>query len=163
MPASCRSFSGIIFADVLESHVLVSGDLVNHVGDAHSACRFQSLCRVQNYVPQMFCSDRREGKPIPRENALTKIIMDNMKTISDARPNKPISFLTTRWPTIAAKNARTVKKRAAKVSDRKNDQDMFIMGGTEKEGRYHMVQGTGSRGSILRRTWKMRTSLQRWL
>jgi hypothetical protein len=54
----------------------------------------------------------REGKLIPRVIALMKMKKDNMKMINDARPKKLISFLETRWPIIAAKNARLVKKRA---------------------------------------------------
>jgi hypothetical protein len=57
-------------------------------------------------------------KLLPREIALTNIKEDNMKMINDARPNKLITFLATRWPTIAAKNARLLKKRAAQNSDK---------------------------------------------
>jgi hypothetical protein len=61
----------------------------------------------------------RGGKTVPRESALMKIMKDNMKMIIDARPNRPISFLTTRWPTIAAKNASVVKNIAAQISENK--------------------------------------------
>jgi hypothetical protein len=59
----------------------------------------------------------REGKLIPRVIALMKMKKDNMKMINDARPKKLISFLETRWPIIAAKNARLVKKRAEQNSE----------------------------------------------
>jgi hypothetical protein len=87
-----------------------------------------------------------------------------MKMINDARPSKLITFLATRWPIIAAKNATLVKKRAA----RNSEIELLVLHddtieGTNKERQYHMVQGTGSGGSILQRLWKKRTSLQRWL
>jgi hypothetical protein len=46
---------------------------------------------------------------LPREIALTNIMKANMKMMSDARPNQLISFLTTCWPIMAAKNATTTK------------------------------------------------------
>jgi hypothetical protein len=57
----------------------------------------------------MLAALKGEGNRVPRESALMKIMKDNMKTMIDARPSRSISFLTTLWPTIAAKNARMVK------------------------------------------------------
>jgi hypothetical protein len=70
-------------------------------------------------TPQICCSEgTKDRETVPREIALTKIMKDNIKMINDARPNKLITFLATRWPTIAAKNARLLKKRAAQNSDK---------------------------------------------
>jgi hypothetical protein len=103
-------------------------------------------------------------KLLPREIALTNIKEDNMKMINDARPNKLITFLATRWPIIAAKNATPVKNRAARNSDKKLLLHAYHRKNQTKGDRqYHMVQGTGSGGSILLRLWKTKTSLQRWL
>jgi hypothetical protein len=82
------------------------------------------------------------GKLVPRVTALMKMKKDNMKIINDARPNKLISFLEARWPTIAAKNARPVKTRAAKKSDSK-----LVLSGFHRRnrGKETIPYGTGNR------------------
>lgn len=76
--------------------------------------RITQGCMMMIYVLKssnmIICGEGRGGEnKVPRGIVLRKIMMDNVKIMIDARPNQLITFLTIRWPTIAEKNATTVK------------------------------------------------------